>query len=93
MADKTIEALSVTSGQVIWIWASTHSLDFIEALAIRIRMRGAFWGVRLIMEPLLRRIGMNDRMGGQNNYNLHLDLVMLHPSLWLDGVPLHWQVD
>jgi aminopeptidase len=28
-------------------------------------------------------IGMNDRFGGQNHANLHLDLVMLHPSLWL----------
>jgi len=30
-------------------------------------------------------IGMNDSFGGQNRSNLHLDLVMLHPSLWLDG--------
>src|SRR4030043_1682095 len=31
-------------------------------------------------------IGMNDHLGGQNHSNLHLDLVMLHPSLWLDGI-------
>jgi aminopeptidase len=30
-------------------------------------------------------IGMNDQFGGQNHANLHPDLVMLHPSLWLDG--------
>jgi aminopeptidase len=33
-------------------------------------------------------IGMNDRFGGQNHSNLHLDLVMLQPSLWLDGMLL-----
>jgi aminopeptidase len=58
LAIKTIENLSVTPGQVISIWASTHSLDFIASLAFHIRARGAFWTVRLIMEPLLRRIGM-----------------------------------
>ncbi len=57
LADKTIDMLSVSAGQVIWIWASTHSLDLIEALAFRIRQRGAFWTVRLIMESLLQRIG------------------------------------
>jgi leucyl aminopeptidase (aminopeptidase T) len=29
--------------------------------------------------------GINDRFGGKNHSNLHLDLVMLQPSLWLDG--------
>ena len=43
LADKTIDSLSVQPGQVIWIWARTHSLDLIEALAYRIRARGAFW--------------------------------------------------
>ena len=57
LADKTIELLSVSTGQVIWIWASTYSLDLLEALAFRIRQRGAFWMVRLVMESLLRRIG------------------------------------
>jgi len=80
----------VTSGQVIWIEGSTHSLDFIEALAFRIRKWGAYWTVRLIMELLLRRIGLNDRMGGQNHSNLHLDLVTLHPTLRLDGILLNW---
>jgi aminopeptidase len=41
---------------VISIWASTHSLDFIAPLAYHIRARGAFWTVRLIMEPLLQRV-------------------------------------
>jgi leucyl aminopeptidase (aminopeptidase T) len=59
LADKTVEMLSVSPGQVIWIWASTYSLDFIEALAYRIRMRGAYWTVRLISERLLHRIGQN----------------------------------
>jgi len=31
-------------------------------------------------------IGMNDHFGGQNHSNLRLDLVMLHPSLWLGGI-------
>lgn len=57
LAVKTIENLSVAPGQVISIWASTHSLDFIAALAYHIRARGAFWTVRLIMDPLLLRIG------------------------------------
>jgi aminopeptidase len=57
LADKTIDTLSVRPGQVIWIWASTHSLDLVEALAYRIRARGAFWMLRLIMESLLQRIG------------------------------------
>jgi aminopeptidase len=34
-------------------------------------------------------LGMNDRYGGQNHSNLHLDLVMLQPSLWLDGALLY----
>ncbi|HET7090190.1 MAG TPA: aminopeptidase [Anaerolineae bacterium] len=59
MADKTIEMLSVSPGQVIAIWASTHSLDLVEALAVRIRARGAFWTLRLTMESLLRRIGQS----------------------------------
>ena len=41
LADKTMDMLSVSAGQVIWIWASSYSLDLIEALAFRIRQRGA----------------------------------------------------
>jgi aminopeptidase len=59
VADKTIEMLSVSKGQVIWIWASTVSLKLIEALAFRIRARGAFWTLRLTSEELLQRIGLN----------------------------------
>ena len=76
LADKTIEALSVSSGQVICIWASTHSVDFIEALAFRIRARGAFWTVRLIMEPLLQRIGKEVPQE-------YLSLVPEHELRWL----------
>ena len=47
LADKTIKMLSIAEGQVIWIWASTHSLGLIEALAFHIRKRGAFWTLRL----------------------------------------------
>ncbi len=57
LAEKAVETLAVAPGQVIWIWASSHSLDFIEALAYHIRARGAFWSIRLIIEPLLQRIG------------------------------------
>ncbi|OGO31012.1 MAG: hypothetical protein A2136_02735 [Chloroflexi bacterium RBG_16_54_11] len=76
LAEKTIEALAVTQGQVISIWASTHSLDFIEALGYRIRARGAFWNVRLIIEPLLRRIGKDVAQE-------YLALVPAHELRWL----------
>ncbi len=59
LAEQAVTMLDVQPGQMIWLWASTHSLDLIEALAFRIRARGAFWMVRLIMEPLLRRIILN----------------------------------
>jgi len=29
-------------------------------------------------------IGMNERFGGRNKSNLHLDLVILKPAVWLD---------
>lgn len=29
-------------------------------------------------------IGMNERFGGRNRSNLHLDLVILRPTVWLD---------
>lgn len=79
LADKTIETLSVRAGQVIWIWASTASLDFIEALAFRIRAQGAFWTLRLTMESLLRRIGQDLR-------EPYLGLIPEHELRWLDDI-------
>jgi len=79
LADKTIDMLSVSAGQVIWIWASTYSLDLIEALAFRIRQRGAFWTVRLIMESLLQRIG-------QEAPEAYLPLIPEHEIRWLADV-------
>ncbi len=57
LADKVIELLGVQEKQVFWIWASTHSLDLIEALAYRIRTKGAFWSAKLVFESLLQRLG------------------------------------
>ncbi len=79
LADKTIDSLSVQPGQVIWIWASTHSLDLIEALAYRIRARGAFWTLRLTMESLLQRIGLDLP-------EPYLTLVPEHELRWLEDV-------
>ena len=64
---------------MIWIWASTHSLDLIEALAFRIRERGAFWTLRLVMEPLMRRIAAE----APEEY---LDLVPEHELRWLEDI-------
>ena len=79
LADKTTDLLSVSAGQVIWIWASTYSLDLIEALAFRIRQRGAFWTVRLMMESLLQRIG-------QETPEAYLTLIPEHEIRWLAHV-------
>jgi aminopeptidase len=79
LADKTAETLSISPGQVIWIWASTHSLDLVEALAYRIRNRGAFWVLRLIIESLLSRIG-------QSVPERYLGLVPKHEIRWLADV-------
>jgi leucyl aminopeptidase (aminopeptidase T) len=79
LAVKTIENLSVSQGQVISIWASTHSLDFVAALAYHIRMRGAFWTMRLILEPLLRRIGMELPQE-------YLGLIPEHELRWLKDI-------
>ena len=79
LADKTVEMLSVTPGQVIWIWANIVSMDFIEALAFRIRARGAYWTLRLTSEPLLRRIGMEVP-------EPYLSLVPEHEVRWLDDM-------
>jgi hypothetical protein len=37
LAEKTIEMLTVSPGQVIWIWACVVSIDLIKTLAFRIR--------------------------------------------------------
>ena len=79
LADKTVEKLKVTTGQVIWIWANVYSLDLIEALAFRIRACGAFWTLRLTSEPLLRRIGINVP-------EPYLSLVPEHEIRWLDDI-------
>lgn len=79
LAAKTIERLSPEPGQVITIWASTHSLDLIEALAFGIRARGAFWTLRLVMEPLLSRLGLHAP-------EPYLGLVPAHELRWLSDV-------
>src|SRR4030066_783449 len=79
LAEKTIAELDITPGQGIWIWASTHSLDFFEALAFRIRERGAFWSLRIIIEPLLKRIGMEAPQE-------YLGLVPGHELRWLKDI-------
>ena len=79
LADKTVEMLAVSSGQVIWIWANVYSLDFLEALAFRIRARGAFWTLRLTSEPLLRRIGLEVP-------EPYLSLIPEHEIRWLDDM-------
>ena len=79
LADKTVEMLRIVPGQVIWIWANIHSLDLIEALAYRIRARGAFWTLRLTSEPLLRRIGL----GVPEPY---LSLIPEHEMRWLEDI-------
>jgi aminopeptidase len=79
LADKTIDLLAVSEGQVIWIWATAHSLDLIEALAFRIREHGAFWTLRLTIEPLLLRIGLSVP-------EPYLGLVPDHELRWLDDI-------
>ena len=79
LADKTVEMLAVSPGQVIWIWANVVSMDFIDALAFRIRSRGVFWTLRLNSEPLLRRIG-------QDVPQEYLGLVPEHELRWLDDM-------
>jgi len=79
LAEKTIDMLSVSPGQVIEIWANKVSMDLVEALAFRIRARGAFWFLRLSSEPLLQRIGMEVPQE-------YLGLVPQHEIRWLDDV-------
>ena len=79
LADKTIEMLALAPGQVIWIWANVYSIALIEALAFRIRARGAFWLLRLTTEPLLRRIGLDVP-------EQYLPLIPDHEVRWLDDM-------
>ncbi len=79
LADKTVEMLAVSPGQVIWIWANVYSMDLIEALAFRIRAHGAFWLLRLTTEPLLRRIGLDVP-------EQYLSLIPDHEVHWLDDM-------
>jgi hypothetical protein len=79
LADKTVEMLSVAPGQVIWIWANVYSMELIEALAFRIRARGAFWTLRLNSEPLLRRIGADVPQE-------YLGLIPEHELRWLEDI-------
>jgi aminopeptidase len=79
LADRTLEMLSVSAGQVIWIWANTCSLEFIEALALHIRRRGAFWFLRLTSDTLLKRIGLEIP-------EAFLSLIPMHELRWLDDI-------
>ncbi len=79
LADKTVEMLRVAPGQVISLWASTASLDLLQALAFRIRAHGAFWTTRLIFEPLLQRIG-------QEVPEQYLPLVPEHELRWMSDI-------
>jgi len=79
LANKTIDMLAVAPGQVIEIWANKVSMDLVEALAFRIRARGAFWCLRLTSQPLLNRIGKEIRPE-------YLGLIPEHELRWLDDV-------
>ena len=79
LADKIMEMLTISEGQVIWIWASTSSQELIDALAYRIRAKGAFWIVRLISEKLLKRMG-------QDAPEEYLSIIPDHELGWLKDV-------
>jgi aminopeptidase len=79
LAELAVQDLDVQPGQVIAIWASTHSLDLIQALAYRIRARGASWTLRLVMEGLLERIGLYLP-------EEHLANVPVHELRWLNDL-------
>jgi aminopeptidase len=79
LAVRTIERLGVTQGQVISIWASTHSVDFIASLAYHIKARGAFYTLRLVMEPLLHRIAADLSPA-------YLALIPEHELRWLQDI-------
>jgi len=79
LAQKTMQRLSPSAGQVAWIWASAHSLTLIEALAFRIRQHGAFWTLRLTIESLLQRIA-------QEVPEQYLGLIPAHELRWLADI-------
>lgn len=79
LAELVVRDLQVGSDQVIGIWASTHSLDLIGALAYRIRERGAFWTLRLTIESLLERIG-------KELPTEHLSKVPQHELRWFEDI-------
>ena len=79
LAVKTIERLGVSQGQVISIWASTHSLDFIASLAYHIKSHGAYYTLRLVMEPLLQRVAADLPQA-------YLPLIPEHELRWLQDI-------
>jgi leucyl aminopeptidase (aminopeptidase T) len=79
LAVRTIERLGVSQGQIISIWASTHSLDFIASLAFQIKARGAFYTLRLVMESLLQRLATDLSPA-------YLALVPGHELRWLQDI-------
>jgi hypothetical protein len=60
LAEKTVEKLRVGAEHAIWIWAIDHSMELIEALALKIQGEGAFWERKLNSKPLLRIPGFCD---------------------------------
>lgn len=82
LAQQAVELLPVEAGQEIWVWASTHSLDLIAALAFHIRQRGGYWTLRLVNEQLLQRVGRELK-------EEYLSLVPQHELRWMadiDGI-------
>lgn len=79
LAEKIMDMLTISEGQVIWIWASTSSQELIDALAYRIRAKGAFWILRLTSEKLLKRIG-------QSVPKEYLSIIPNHELCWLKDV-------
>jgi len=81
LADKTMETLNIAPGKVVWIWAGTKSIDFIEALAYRIRRQGAFWTLRLTS-------GRLSEMVARNLPDEYLSLVPGHELKWLSDIDM-----
>jgi aminopeptidase len=79
LAERIMDMLAISKGQVIWIWASTYSEELIDALAYRIRAKGAFWTLRFTSEKLLKRIG-------QNASEEYLPIIPNHELRWLKDV-------
>jgi aminopeptidase len=79
LAVRILKRLDVSQGQVIAIWASTHSLDFIASLAYHIRASGAYYTLRLVMEPLLQRVTADLPQA-------YLALIPNHELRWLQDI-------